>query len=380
MLTKHTTMYLRMITQSFFHRVTRVFIAVLSIAVGSATLAGLGLVAHTVPMQLKQELRSYGANMIVVPSGAEGMRESDVAAADSAAGSSVLARAALSFVNVLYNQQSLSVLVSDIDDVTSVRQYWVVDGALPGDGEILVGENVAQTYRFAIGDHVGLAEPTREGEQSTTENVTVSGVLSTGGGEDDLIVMSPATYRQIAGGESPAVNLVEYSMDGDSHAIDEVAHRVTDAGDGHWQGETVRRISNNESGIASTLQALIWIVSLIIVVLTVISVSATLNAVVTERSREFGLKKALGALSSNILTELLGESVLLGSVGGMVGALCGIWIARFISLKAFAISIGINWWVIPITVVVSVVVTLVGTLLPAKRISRIQPSTVLSGE
>ena len=144
--------------------------------------------------------------------------------------------------------------------------------------------------------------------------------------------------------------------------------------------EVVRRISQTETGIAHTLQTLIWIVSIIICLLTLISITATLNAVVSERAREIGLKKALGAVAKDVMSEFVGESILLGLIGGAVGVAAGIWIANFISTKAFAVQLDVNWWVVPITLVFSVIIALVGSLVPARRISRINPVDVLGGE
>lgn len=373
----HTKMYVRMITQSFWHRLSRVLIASLSIAVGAATLAGLGLVAYTVPTQLTQELRSYGANMVVIPTGADGLTDDQLAYADQTIGSAAIARAAFQYANLLYNQQSITVMACDLDDAQAVRQYWSIDGEVPSaDDEILVGENVANTYRFQIGSTVGLGEPTVEGEQPVTRNLTVSGILSTGGAEDDLVVISAAGLEAFT--QAPAsYSIIEYSIDGDSATIATLADQVTTD---QMQGEAVRRISENESGIATTLQTLIWMVSVIIVILTIISVSATLNAIVTERSKEFGLKKALGALSKDIMGELIGESVMLGIVGGAIGVAIGIWLADFVSMRAFSIQLQINWIVVPLVLIFSVAVSMIGTLMPARRISKIKPSNVLSGE
>ncbi|GAA2181297.1 ABC transporter permease [Brooklawnia cerclae] len=370
-------MYLRMITQSFWHRLSRVIIASLSIAVGAATLSGLGLVAYTVPAQMSKELRSYGANLIVLSDGSQSLTDAQLAAADDAVGDARLSRAPYQYTNLLYNQQALQVMGTIVDDAWAVRPYWEIDGELPsGPDQILVGENVAELYRFDVGETVGLTEPTVA--DGTAKRLTVSGILRTGGAEDDLIVMSLDTLKEFTGGVSE-YNIIEYSVNADETRLGALVDDI-DATDAGMDAEVVRRISQTQTGIAQTLQTLIWIVSVIICLLTLISISATLNAIVSERSREIGLKKALGALSRDVMNEFVGESVLLGLIGGVAGVAAGIWIANFISLKAFAVQLDINWWVVPITLVFSVVISLAGSLLPARRISRIRPADVLGGE
>ena len=373
----HRTMYLRMITQSFWHRLSRVIIASLSIAVGAATLSGLGLVAYTVPAQMTKELRSYGANFVVTPDGSDGLTNRQLATADELLGGAALNRAPYQYTNLLYNQQALTVMGTMPDDALAVRPYWQIDGGLPaGADQIRVGESVAETYRFEVGEQVGLTEPTTE--NGTAKQLTVSGILRTGGAEDDLIVMNLDTLAEFTGGTGE-FNIIEYSIDGDQAKLNALVGNINDSDSG-MEAEVVRRISQTETGIAQTLQTLIWIVSVIICLLTLIAITATLNAVVSERAREIGLKKALGAVPRDIMGEFIGESILLGLFGGAMGVAAGIWIANFVSMKAFAIQLDVNWWVVPITLVFSVIIALVGSLLPARRISRINPVDVLGGE
>ena len=370
-----------MISRSLWGRLSRVIIASLSIAVGAATLSGLGLIAYTVPAQMAKELRSYGANLVVIPTGNEPLTGADLAAADAVvergAGDSLLGRAGYEYTNLLYNQQPISVVGVNFADVGKVRTYWEVSGAVPkGEDEMLVGEKVAERYRFSEGDQVGLTEPTRA--DGVAMNLKTVGLLHTGGAEDEQVMVSQETFAKFVGGE-PRYDLIEYSVGADSAELDQLAAEINDLGP-NMQAEVVRRLAESESGIAQTLQALIWIVAAIISVLTVISISATLNAVVSERSREIGLKKALGADARDVTGEFIGESVLLGLLGGGVGVAAGIWLAREVSVRAFAVQLVWPWWIIPATLVFSVAIAVVGSLAPARRISRINPVDVLGGE
>ena len=103
---KHTAMYLRMIWKAFLNRITRVFIASLSIAVGGTTLAALGLVAFTVPAQMSKELRAFGANMVILPDSSENLTDGTLQETDSIVGNSVLKRAGYQYGNLLYTISS----------------------------------------------------------------------------------------------------------------------------------------------------------------------------------------------------------------------------------------------------------------------------------
>ena len=65
----HKRMFVRIIWKAFAHRFSRVMIASLAIAMGASILSGLGLVAVTVPDYIAKELRSFGANLVVLPQG-----------------------------------------------------------------------------------------------------------------------------------------------------------------------------------------------------------------------------------------------------------------------------------------------------------------------
>ena len=97
---------------------------------------------------------------------------------------------------------------------------------------------------------------------------------------------------------------------------------------------------------------------------------------VTERTAEIGLKKALGAKRRAIMLQFLTESAVLTSVGGIIGVLVGIGMARIISYAAnleFGISIP---WII-ISVLFSVLIGVIFGGWPASRASKLNPIDAL---
>lgn len=372
-------MYLRMVTKSFLKRIPRALVALLSIITGSATLAALLLLAYTVPAQISHELRSYGANLVLLPATAERLDIDDLVAIDqqlSQAEIAVLGRAPYRYGNVLYNQQPISAMGTSLTDSRQVRSYWKIDGQYPSEGEILVGDSVASRFRFGIGDAVALMASGDAGGHTAT--MTVSGILRTGGAEDELIVMSDQDLAAFLGGDQGA-DVIEFSIGGDSADLRRAAE-VVDQASPDGSAEIVRRISESEAGIARTLRSLIWLVSGIISVLTLIGVSTTMASIVTSRSREIGLRKALGAFNRSILVEFVGEALMLGVVGGVMGATAGVWIAQYVTRQAFAIELDTAVAVWPITVAFAALVSVAGSLVPTRRIARINPASVLGGE
>jgi putative ABC transport system permease protein len=93
---------------------------------------------------------------------------------------------------------------------------------------------------------------------------------------------------------------------------------------------------------------------------------------VTERTREIGVRKALGATQNAIKSQFLIESVVICVMGGLIGILFGIIIGNIIS---FALDTGffIPWFWIIMGVIICVTVGLLSGFIPAKRASKLDP-------
>jgi putative ABC transport system permease protein len=100
---------------------------------------------------------------------------------------------------------------------------------------------------------------------------------------------------------------------------------------------------------------------------------------VTERTREIGLRKALGARRSDITTQILTESVVLSIFGGVVGTLLGALIAIGIS-RMTPVPADIQPWSVVLGITITAVVGLFFGLYPAMRAARLDPIEALRRE
>ena len=162
--TTNRRLFVRMLAAAMRRRRSRALAAVLSSAVGSATLFCLAAVCLAVPAQMSAQMRQFGANLIVVPVASEGsaprissQEAADVDAAVATAlgvGPDQLATAAYRYETVRINKSPYMLAGIDVDRVRTLNGHWEVTGHWPGPGEVLIGSDVAEAAGFTVGSTV----------------------------------------------------------------------------------------------------------------------------------------------------------------------------------------------------------------------------------
>jgi putative ABC transport system permease protein len=123
---------------------------------------------------------------------------------------------------------------------------------------------------------------------------------------------------------------------------------------------------------------LVGVVALSLVVGGIVIMNIMLM-VVTERTREIGLRKALGARRSDIMTQILTESIVLSALGGIIGTLLGAGIAIAIS-SLTPVPASVQVWAVALGIGITAVVGLFFGLYPAARAARLDPIEALRKE
>ncbi len=429
-------MFFTMLWGAVFRRRSRAMMAVIASLVGAATLFCLASVCVAVPQQMNEEMRAYGANLIVTPASATGKSQGiDTATVRNVtaligAGHSVKS-AAYRYESVRINSAPYTIAGVDVKAVRALNRHWNVTGDWPGSGNVMVGRDVADALGVKVGSRVTIgyraadasasasssasaksdsdestetAESSAQGTQSTqttqgeqttqaTENGRVSsdimdnngtefriaGIVDTGGNEDSIIYATTADVSKLAGHERGA-DVVEYSVNAMGDELNAIVNRINKNTNTAVKAQTVTRITSSDTRIIAMLQTLFWIVSLVVLVLTLVGVGTTISSIVSQRRNEIGLRKALGADSRAIGVEFYVESGIYGLIGGLLGTAIGYVLARVLCATVFGRAIGFDWLLGTGSLLLSVAIAVIASIPPVRRATRIDPAIVLREE
>ena len=472
-------MFFTMLWGAVFRRRSRAMMAVIASLVGAATLFCLASVCVAVPRQMNEEMREYGANLIVTPSAASGKSQGIDSATMRAVTSLVTAghsakSAAYRYESVRVNSAPYTIAGVDAKSVRALNRHWNVTGDWSSAGNVMVGRDVADALGVKVGSRVTIAyrssdaqtsdsaesdkqssksDPrmsdsgesdtksaqngsqmsdsaesdaqSAEGTEGTdgtedtedtgtdaqgageadaasrsaetgthaTENgrvssdimdtdgteFRVSGIVDTGGNEDSIIYATTADVAKLAGSKRGA-DVVEYSVNAMGDDLNAIVDGINRNPNSAVKAQTVTRITSSDTRIIAMLQTLFWIVSLVVLVLTLVGVGTTISSIVSQRRNEIGLRKALGADSRAIGVEFYVESGIYGLIGGLLGTAIGYVLARVLCATVFGRAIGFDWLLGAGSLLLSVAIAVIASIPPVRRATRIDPAIVLREE
>lgn len=385
---KRRKMYMRMITASLLRRRSRMVVALLAIAIGATILSGLVTIYYDVPRQMGAQFRSYGANMLFTAANDTFTQEEVEQALTVIPESERVGVAPYRYETVRMNDRPVLAAATDMEGAKAASPFWRVSGDWPSaDGQLMIGKSVAALYKLNPGDEIEVTfTPVKEDAEEDSEDMVpdrylefqVVGILDTGGKEEEYIYMSLNDMKELTGKDN-TYNVCELSVSATADELSEYADKIT-AGVEGIHARLVKRVTQSETTVLSKLQSLVFLVTVVVLLLTMICVATTMTAVVAERRKEIGLRKALGASDQSIIGEFMGEGLLLGFAGGFLGTFLGFLFAQGVSVSVFNSSISFRPLLLPVTIIVSVIVTGAACLIPIRSATDVDPALVLKGE
>ena len=388
-------------------------LTMLGIVIGVAAVIAMVAVGSGATERIQQQIEAIGSNLILVIPGSitsNGVRlgsgatvtlsEDDARAiASECPAVAEVAPTVRGGAQVTYgNNNWATSIVGTTPDYLTIRDQTVVrgnpfsaDDGSSGTKVALVGGTVSQNL-------FGSADPT--GQTIRIKNVpfTVDGVLSakgqspTGQDQDDVILIPISTAkRQVVGASQANAGSIGAIMVQavDAHSMDEAQseiealvrqrHRIQPGQDDDFTVRNLSDVFSAQESSARVMSILLGAIASVSLVVGGIGIMNIMLVSVTERTREIGLRIAIGARTRDLLAQFLVEAVTLSILGGIAGILVGVTASALISHFA-----GWNTLVSPTAIALAFVFSaLVGVFFgyyPARKAALLDPIEALRYE
>ncbi|HVW83655.1 MAG TPA: FtsX-like permease family protein [Bryobacteraceae bacterium] len=358
-------MFLKFILRALRYRKQRLLLAFAALSVAATLATVLFGIYGVIERRLRDEFRAYGANIAVGPGSGHTVPIAMAEAAEK------LGAEAAPFLVTAGEVGDHPVAVAGFVPAKAapMTQFWHVRGTRDiRAGECLAGELIASRLHFTVGSTVALSG----------SPCTVRGIVSTGGAEDQELLVPLETAQALAGLHDVA-SVIEIRAPGERvEQVRSSLAREFPAAD----VRTVRSVAGTESNVVLKIRAALFLLTLLILSITTLCVSSNFTEMVIERGKEIGIMKALGAAERRIAAFFVSESAALALLATVVGYTAGVFVAAAIGAQIFggAFHPEASWMVLVIVAAVMLGVAAVATAIAASRIWTIQPAVILRGE
>ncbi len=392
--------------QSILANKMRSFLSVLGILVGVASVIAMMALGEGAKASMQEQLKSMGSNMLSIRAGSAKIRGAAQGAGavarftfpdvDEIASLHTLVKNASGVVNgvgrLVYSNKNWSSSLTGVG-----YDYGTMRAAIPSIGrwftreEIQTREKVVIIGVTVVKELFGSTNPLGKTIKINRINFTVIGIAPAKGfsgsqDEDDVVIIpvNTAMYRVLGKNylsgifvEAASPNLIEQTKSAISALIIK-RHRLKQ-GDDSFNIRDMTEIQKMLSSTTQTMSLLLGSIAAISLVVGGIGIMNIMLVSVTERTREIGLRKAIGARKNDIMLQFLVESVGMTVSGGFIGVILGIAISLILSFFA-------GWTVItsPISVVLATAFSaLTGIffgLWPARKAAALKPVEALRYE
>jgi putative ABC transport system permease protein len=380
-------------------------LTILGIVIGVAAVIVMVTLGSGATLQVTQEIARLGSNVLMVmpgqrfgPGQGAGAPPFDAGDADAIARDvpqvSAVAPLASRGLTAIYANQNWSTTVTGTNNAFFlVRKWSVASGREFTEPEVRAGKAVCVLGATVKDKLFGGEDPL--GSKIRLENMScqVIGVLEAKGqsafgqDQDDVILLPLKTLqRRIAGNQNVAqIQLLVQEGTATETVQREVTtlmrtrRRVTGGKEDDFRVNDPKEIASMLAGTTQTLTALLSAVAAVSLLVGGIGIMNIMLVSVTERTREIGIRLAIGAMEGDVLLQFLVEAVALSSLGGVIGIVAAVG-----GSLGLARMLNVPFVLDPTTVLVaflfSAVVGMIFGYFPARRAARLDPIEALRHE
>lgn len=379
----------------------RSFLTVLGIIIGVMAVVIMVAVGETVQKSITDQFSALGTNTIVIRAGAarnRGVRTG--------------------------NRQTLT--ITDTDQIKRLSDVMYITPAQMGSAQVIYGnKNWSTMILGAYPDYIAIQDIEMEygtpfdmnavknaaayaiigpdtayelglpddpvGEFIRIQHIpfVVVGVMkargdSAFGSQDDMIIIPITTFKKrLQGSKFPdAVTMIALKIFPDANnnvVIEQITsllrqrHRLKDADEDDFQITDMKQIMETMDTVTGYLKLLLIAIAAVSLLVGSIGIMNMMLTSVAERTREIGIRKAIGARERVIIIQFLSESVMISFIGSMIGLVLGVGLSQGVGRFILHYDVPFSFWPVILSVTVAVVVGLASGVMPAIKAAKLNP-------
>jgi putative ABC transport system permease protein len=382
-------------------------LTVLGIVIGVAAVITMVTLGGGATAQVKEEISSLGSNMLQArpgqhrrgPGGIRSqaamfeIKDAEAIMREISGLEAVAPAVSTSMQAIAGNKNWSTTVMGSTNDFLQVRDWVLESGRSFTNAEMLSGKAVCILGTTVRNELFGNKDPLGATIRLRKLTCQIVGVLeskgqsSFGRDQDDFVLIPLRTLqRRIAGNNDVSIIYIS-AQDGISTTevkenIEQLMRerrRITAGNDDDFYVMDMQEIVSTLTGTTRILTALLGAVAAVSLLVGGIGIMNIMLVSVTERTREIGIRLAIGALEREVLMQFLIEAVVLSSFGGLFGIIAGL-LASSVGAYILGLPFILNVKIIVIAFLFSAAVGVVFGFFPAKKAARLDPIEALRHE
>lgn len=385
----------------------RSILTVIGVVIGVASVIAMIFLGDGTTAYVTNNISKLGSNMLIVLPGKDrhGPRTQDTSTklfemGDAEAikreiyGIKAVAPGTAKGINAVYSNKNYATSVEGRDnDFFIVKDWDLSEGRIFLPNEIKSGKAVCvigETVKKELfGDQIAIGANIRLEKLSchVIGILQIKGASNFGSDQDNLIVVPLKMFqRRISGNQD--IQMIQVSAKDDDSieavkneliALFRERRHIRKGAEEDFYIRDLKDIIKTVSSTTKTLTILLGAIAAISLLVGGIGIMNIMLVSVTERTREIGIRLAIGALEREVLLQFLVEAIVLSSMGGMIGIVLGIVIAYGVT-TVYEIPFIFNQVIVLIAFLFSTVVGIVFGYFPAKKAAKLDPIEALRHE
>jgi putative ABC transport system permease protein len=300
-----------------------------------------------------------------------------------------------SSMTVVYKEQNYRTTISGVENEYLDIQNWkIAEGRIFEKSEIRTGQNVCiigesvskalfENASSIIGERVRLKNFSCE----VIGRLEAKGANTFGMDQDDIILVPFSLFqRRISGSDTIPLMMAAVKknipLEEAKIQIERVLRdrrHISSADEDDFSVRSMTALIDTISQVTTVLTIMLGAVAAISLIVGGIGIMNIMLVSVTERTREIGIRMAVGAMAKDILIQFLIESIVLSGLGGIVGVLMGIMITVGVS-HSLDIMLVIDPSIILVALVFSMLIGIIFGIIPARKAANMNPIDALRYE